>query len=124
MIWNLRGQKIVCGGLKTEFEGQNNDFGGTKRHNYIPLVPPNSFGPPPMGAVGIDFKDRSGDCHWNRSEVCSFGDLLDKLVDEAKKRLRKCGAGHPHLLWRDQEHIDMDNWLTYLIGRKQETMRG
>ena len=24
------------------------------------LVPPNSFGPPPMGAVGLDFKDRAG----------------------------------------------------------------
>ena len=24
------------------------------------LVPPNSFGPPPMGAVGPDFKDRAG----------------------------------------------------------------
>ena len=23
------------------------------------LVPPNSFGPPPMGAVGLDFKDRA-----------------------------------------------------------------
>ena len=22
------------------------------------LVPPNSFGPPPMGGVGVDFKDR------------------------------------------------------------------
>ena len=42
-----------------EFEGQNNDFGGTKRYNNIPLVPPNSFGPPPMGAVGPDFKDRA-----------------------------------------------------------------
>ena len=49
----------------------------------------------------------AGDCHWNRSEVCSFGDLLDKLVDEAKKRLMKCRAGHPHLLWHDQEHIDI-----------------
>ena len=51
-----------------EFEGQNNDFGGTKRYNNIPLdqrlkgfgppkflwSPPNSFGPPPMGAVGLD----------------------------------------------------------------------
>ena len=41
-----------------EFEGQNNDFGGTKSYNNIPLVPPNSFGPTPMGAVGLDFKDR------------------------------------------------------------------
>ena len=49
-----------------EFEGQNNDFGGTKRYNNTPLdqrllkalVPPNSFGPPPMGAVGLDLKDR------------------------------------------------------------------
>ena len=40
-----------------EFEGQNNAFGGTKRYNNIPLVPPNSCGPPPMGAVGPDFKD-------------------------------------------------------------------
>ena len=40
-----------------EFEGQNNDFGGTKRYNNIPLVPPNSFGPPTMVA---DFKDRGG----------------------------------------------------------------
>ena len=23
------------------------------------LVPPNSFGPPPMGGVGVDFKDRA-----------------------------------------------------------------
>ena len=41
-----------------EFEGQNNDFGGTKRYNNIPLVPPNSFGPPTMVAVVVDFKDR------------------------------------------------------------------
>ena len=42
-----------------EFEGQNNDFGGTKRYNNIPLVPPNSFGPPTMVAVVVDFKDRA-----------------------------------------------------------------
>ena len=42
-----------------EFEGQNNDFGGTKRYNNIPLVPPNSFGPPTMVAVVPDFKDRA-----------------------------------------------------------------
>ena len=41
-----------------EFEGQNNDFGGTKRYNNIPLVPPNSFGPPTMVAMVVDFKDR------------------------------------------------------------------
>ena len=41
-----------------EFEGQNNDFGGTKRYNNIPLVPPNSCGPPTMVAVVVDFKDR------------------------------------------------------------------
>ena len=44
-----------------EFEGQNNDFGGTKRYNNIPLVPPNSFGPPTMVAVVVDFKDRGAD---------------------------------------------------------------
>ena len=27
------------------------------------LVPPNSFGPPPMGAVGLDLKDRAQWCH-------------------------------------------------------------
>ena len=37
-----------------EFEGQNNDFGGTKRYKAIPLVPPNSFGPPTMVAVVVD----------------------------------------------------------------------
>ena len=37
-----------------EFEGQNNDFGGAKRYNNIPLVPPNSFGPPTMVAVVVD----------------------------------------------------------------------
>ena len=42
-----------------EFEEQNNDFGGTKRYNNIPLVPPNSFGPPTMVAVVVDFKDRA-----------------------------------------------------------------
>ena len=42
-----------------EFEGQNNDFGGTKSFNNIPLVPPNSFGPPTMVAVVVDFKDRA-----------------------------------------------------------------
>ena len=41
-----------------EFEGQNNDFGGTKRYKAIPLVPPNFFGPPTMVAVVVDFKDR------------------------------------------------------------------
>ena len=41
MIWNLR--------------GQNNCYNW---YNNIPLVPPNSFGPPPMGAVGLDFKNR------------------------------------------------------------------
>ena len=30
-----------------------------KKTVNIPLVPPNSFGPPPMGAVGPDFKDRA-----------------------------------------------------------------
>ena len=42
-----------------EFEGQNNDFGGTIRYKAIPLVPPNSFGPPTMVAVVVDFKDRA-----------------------------------------------------------------
>ena len=46
-----------------EFEGQNNDFGGTKSYNNIPLVPPNSFGPPTMVAVVVDFKDR-GEGPW------------------------------------------------------------
>ena len=48
-----------------EFEGQKMDFGGTKRYINIPLVPPkflwyplNSFGPPTMVAVVVDFKDR------------------------------------------------------------------
>ena len=58
MIWNLRGQNnclrgTINGILVTD------DFGGTKSYNNIPLVPPNSFGPPPMGAVGLDFKDRN-----------------------------------------------------------------
>ena len=32
------------------------------------LVPPNSFGPPPTGGVGVDFKDRA--------HTTSFGDVL------------------------------------------------
>ena len=59
-----------------EFEGQNNDFGGTKRYNNIPLVPPNFFGPPPMGAVGPDFKDRVDTGH-NHSR-CFL--LITKIV--------------------------------------------
>ena len=27
------------------------------------LVPPNSFGPPPMGGAGVDFKDRAPPPH-------------------------------------------------------------
>ena len=46
-----------------EFEGQNNDFGGTKRYNNIPLVPPNFCGPPTMVAVVVDFKDRVSHGH-------------------------------------------------------------
>ena len=50
-----------------EFEGQNNDFGGTKRYNNIPSdqrlkgfgPPKNSFGPPTMVGVVVDFKDRA-----------------------------------------------------------------
>ena len=51
-----------------EFEGQNNDFGGTKRYKAIPLVPPNSFGPPTMVAVVVDFKDRGAQC-----ALCTVG---------------------------------------------------
>ena len=42
-----------------EFEGQNNDFGGTKRYNNIPLDqrlkdfgPSKFFWPPPHGRLG------------------------------------------------------------------------
>ena len=56
-----------------EFEERNNDLGGTinriwgaeqwflgnqKMQNHS-LVPPNSFGPPTMVAVVVDFKDRA-----------------------------------------------------------------
>ena len=47
-----------------EFEGQNNDFAGPKdtitslwTKGLKALVPPNSFGPPPMGGVRVDFKE-------------------------------------------------------------------
>ena len=56
-----------------------------------------------------------GDCDWNRGEVCSFGDFLNELVDEAKKRLIKCRAGHPHLLWHEQEQIDMEETTAFTL---------
>ena len=63
-----------------EFEGQNNDFGGTKRYNNIPLVPPNSFGPPPMGAVGLDFKDRVHQGHIHLPQLLLVRFLTDDPI--------------------------------------------
>ena len=65
-----------------EFEGQNNDFGGTKRYNNIPLVPPNSCGPPTMVAVVVDFKDR-GSC----TPLVSFPKIHPNLGAQASLTL-------------------------------------
>ena len=69
------------GDYKQNLRGQNNDFGRTKRVSKIfskktvniPLVPPNSFGPPTMVAVVPDFKDRgqcgSNEDNWRKGKM-------------------------------------------------------
>ena len=49
--WNLRDRTMILGGPKDTITPL-----WTK--GLKALVPPNSFGPPPMGGVGVDLKDR------------------------------------------------------------------
>ena len=59
------------------------------------LVPPNSFGPPPMGGVGVDFKDRATDCH-TLSQTATYGQRLSLTVTHCH-RWPKTGT-HCHRL--------------------------
>ena len=70
----MRGQNNYFGGTTNdlEFEGTKQLFAGDCKRDLrdrtmilggpkatiIPLVPPNSFGPPTMVAMVVDFKDR------------------------------------------------------------------
>ena len=48
------------------------------------LVPPNSFGPPPMGGVGVDFKDRGVVYRGFHGFALSPGKISSEISGETK----------------------------------------